>query len=69
MTQTTKPAKKATPAKTTRSERQTRRSGDSAESKASGCKIENCTKPATTRGLCDGHWMSRRGDADPKTKD
>jgi hypothetical protein len=30
------------------------------------CKTADCTKTATTRGLCDGHWMSRRGDADPK---
>lgn len=37
--------------------------------KADGeCKIGDCTKPGANRGLCDGHWMTRRGDADPKTE-
>jgi hypothetical protein len=32
------------------------------------CNVPDCTRKPTIRGLCDGHYQSRRGDADPKTK-
>lgn len=31
------------------------------------CNVGDCVRKATVRGLCDAHWASRRGDADPKT--
>jgi hypothetical protein len=32
------------------------------------CNVGECRGEVTTRGLCDAHWASRRGDADPKEK-
>lgn len=34
--------------------------------KAGVCNVEGCTREAKVRGLCNGHYASRRGDADPK---
>lgn len=31
------------------------------------CNVPDCGRKPTTRGLCDAHWASRRGDANPKT--
>lgn len=30
------------------------------------CLIGSCPKPVDTRGLCIGHWQTRRGEALPK---
>lgn len=30
------------------------------------CNVPDCVRQPTTRGLCDAHWMSQRGLADPR---
>lgn len=33
---------------------------------AAECNVPRCPRTPTFRGLCDGHWASMRGLADPK---
>lgn len=35
-------------------------------SAAAECRVPDCTREPTTRGLCDAHWASQRGLAEPK---
>lgn len=37
--------------------------------KPAECRVEDCLREPTTRGLCDSHWASRRGLAEPKEVD
>lgn len=30
------------------------------------CNVPRCPRTPTTRGLCDAHWATMRGLADPK---
>lgn len=30
------------------------------------CNVPDCPRKPTNRGLCDGHWATHRGLADPK---
>lgn len=33
------------------------------------CNAPDCKRKPTNRGLCDAHWATQRGLADPKQKD